>query len=172
MGAKADQVSRLDVFLEILKALELEAGVKEEGNTLAVNITKEQLSLKVLFGDFPKVRIWKKFAFAPADIMEEYRRATELLKPIGHAFNMEWHVVKKKIATKWPLESQTDQNFLLEVVLDNLNKDSEFLKELLSDRRRNYFVRKSIPYMINDWPEFTKQKSSKLLKLLDEAGKQ
>ncbi|MGH9909840.1 MAG: hypothetical protein ACRD32_04300, partial [Nitrososphaerales archaeon] len=61
--------------------------------------------------------------------------------------------------------------FLLEIVLDNLEKDPEFLKELLADKNRNYFIRKSIPYMINDWPEFTKQRSSKLLKMLDEAGK-
>ena len=103
--------------------------------------------------------------------MEEYSRAEELLKPLAHAFSIEWYIVKKKIATIWPLESQTDRNFLLEVVLENLEKDPEFLKELLTDKNRNYFVRKSISYMINDWPEFTKQKSNSLLKLLDQASK-
>ncbi|MFQ5940257.1 MAG: hypothetical protein ACE5KA_00960 [Nitrososphaerales archaeon] len=171
MSSKANQVSRLELFLEIVKAFELQANVTEEIKGLTVDVSKDELSLKVIFGDFKKVRIWKKFAFAPTNIMEEYRRAEELLKPLAHAFNIEWHVLKKKIATKWPLESQTDQNFLLEIVLDNLEKDQEFLKNLLADENRNYFVRKSIPYMINDWPEFTKQKSSKLLKLLDEVAK-
>lgn len=171
MGAKANQVSRLELFVEIAKALELETSVTEEPNALSVDVSKDQISLKVIFGDFKKVRIWKKFAFTPANIMEEYRRAEELLKPLAHAFSIEWYVVKKKIASKWPLESRTDQNFLLEIVLENLEKDQEFLKELLADKSRNYFVRKAIPYMINDWPEFTKQRSSKLLKLLDEADK-
>ena len=171
MDAKANQVSRLELFIEIVKALELETSVTEESNTLSVDVSKDKLSLKVIFGDVKKVRIWKKFAFAPVNIMEEYRRAEELLKPLAHAFSIEWHVVKKKIATIWPLESRTDQNFLLEIVLENLEEDPEFLKELLTDKNRNYFVRKSIPYMINDWPEFTKQRSNKLLKLLDEANK-
>jgi len=170
MGTKANQVYRLELFIELAKVLELETSVTEENNALSVDVSKDQISLKVIFGDFKKVRIWKKFAFAPANIMEEYRKAEELLKPLAHAFSIEWHVVKKKIAMKWPIESLTDQNFLLEIVLENLEKDPEYLKDLLTDRNRNYFVRKSLPYMINDWPEFTKQKSSKLLKLLDEAG--
>lgn len=172
VGAKANQVSRLDLFVEITKALELETSVSEEKNTVVVDVSKEQIELKVIFGDFKKVRIWKKFAFAPANIMEEYRRAEELLKPLAHAFSMEWKIAKKKVAFKWPLETQTDQNFLLEIVLENLEKDPEYLRELLADRSRNYFVRKSLPFMINDWPEFTKQRSNALLKLLDEAGKQ
>lgn len=171
MGAKANQVSRLELFVEIAKALELEVNVTEETNALTVDVSKDQISLKVIFGEFKKVRIWKKFAFAPRNIMEEYRRAEELLKPLAHAFSIEWYVVKKRIVSKWPLESRTDQNFLLEIVLENLEKDPEFLKELLADKNRNFFVRRAIPYMINDWPEFTKQRSSKLLKLLDEAGK-
>lgn len=171
MGTKANQVPRLELFVQIAKTLELEATITEENNALSVDLSKDQINLKVIFGDFKKVRIWKKFAFTPSNIMEEYRRAEELLKPLAHAFSIEWHVVKKKIANLWPIESQTDQNFLLEIVLDNLEKDPEFLKELLADKNRNYFIRKSIPYMINDWPEFTKQKSSKLLKMLDEAGK-
>ncbi|MEE8133021.1 MAG: hypothetical protein V3T40_05550 [Nitrososphaerales archaeon] len=171
MGTKVNQVSRVELFVEIAKALELETSVTEENNALSIDVSKGQLSLKVIFGDFKKVRIWKKFAFAPVDIMEEYRRAEELLKPLAHAFSIEWHIAKKKIATKWFLESQTDRNFLLEIVLENLEKDPDFLKELLSDKNRNYFVRKSLPYMINDWPEFTKQRSSKLLNLLDEADR-
>lgn len=171
MGTKANQVPRLELFIQIAKTLELEVNVTEESNALAVDVSKDQINLKVIFGDFKKVRIWKKFAFAPRNIMEEYRRAEELLKPLAHAFSIEWHEVKKKIATLWPIESQTDQNFLLEIVLDNMEKDPKFLKELLADKSRNYFIRKSIPYMINNWPEFTKQKSSKLLKMLDEAGK-
>ena len=171
MGAKTNRVSRLELFVEIGKVLELETSVTEERDGLAVNISKDELNLKGFFGDFKKVRIWKKFAFTPANIMEEYSRAEELLKPLAHAFSIEWYIVKKKIATIWPLESQTDRNFLLEVVLENLEKDPEFLKELLTDKNRNYFVRKSISYMINDWPEFTKQKSNSLLKLLDQASK-
>jgi hypothetical protein len=171
MGTKAHQVSRLELFIEIAKALELETKLTEETNALSIDVSKGDLSLKVIFGDFNKVRIWKKYAFAPANIMDEYRRAEELLKPLAHAFSIEWQQVKKKIAMKWPMESQTDQNFLLEIVLDNLEKDREFLAEFLTDRNKNYFVRKSIPYMINNWPEFTKQRSSKLLKLLDEVGK-
>jgi len=171
MGTKANQVSRLELFIEIIKALDLQANIVEERNTLVVDVSKGQLSLKVMFGDFPKVRIWKKFAFAPANIMEEYRRAAELLKPLAHAFDIEWHVVKNKVAFLWPIESQSDQNFLLEIVLENLEKNPDFLKELLADKTRNYFVRKSIPNMINNWPEFTKQRSSKLLRLLDEIGK-
>jgi len=171
MGTKVNQVSRVELFVEIAKALELETSVTEENNALSIDVSKGQLSLKVIFGDFKKVRIWKKFAFAPVDIMEEYRRAEELLKPLAHAFSIEWYIAKKKIATKWFLESQTDRNFLLEIVLENLEKDPDFLKELLSDKNRNYFVRKSLPYMINDWPEFTKQRSSKLLNLLDEADR-
>lgn len=172
MGARTNQVSRLDLFIDIVNALELETEVTEEPRALAVNVSKDELTLKVMFGEFYKVRIWKKFAFAPSDILEEYRRAEELFKPLAHAFGIEWHKVKKTIASKWPIESMVDQNFLLEIVLENLDKDPDYLKELLSDRRRNYFVRKSLPYMINDWPEFTKQKSSKLLKILDEAKKQ
>ncbi|MEM2759692.1 MAG: hypothetical protein QXU32_07415 [Nitrososphaerales archaeon] len=169
--SRSDQVFRLGLFIEIARALELNTDVTEEKNALSVDVSKGQLSLKVIFGDFKKVRIWKKFAFAPSNIMEEYRRAEELLKPLAHAFSIDWHAVKKKIAIKWPIESRTDQNFLLEIVLENLEKDPEFLKELLSDKNRSCLVRKSIPYMINDWPEFTKQRSSKLLKILDEADR-
>jgi hypothetical protein len=67
------------------------------------------------------------------------------------------------------MESQADNNFLLEVVLENLESDKEFLKKLLKDQNRNYLVRKSIPYMLNNWPEFTKKTSSTLLKILDDA---
>lgn len=172
MGREANQVSRLELFIEIGKALGLETRiVAEDNNSLSVDVSKDQLFLKVIFGDFKKVRIWKKVAFAPSNIMDEYRRAEELLKPLAHAFDMEWHIIKKKIAALWPLESRIDQNFLLEVVLENLEDDTEFLKRLLSDRCKNSFVRRSLPHMINDWPEFTKQKSYKLLKLLDAAGK-
>ena len=127
MGTKANQVPRLELFVQIAKTLELEATITEENNALSVDVSKDQINLKVIFGDFKKVRIWKKFAFTPSNIMEEYRRAEELLKPLAHAFSIEWHVVKKKIANLWPTESQTDQNFLLEIVLDNLEKDHAFL---------------------------------------------
>lgn len=161
-------VSRLELFEEILNALELESQVQEEKNALTVKVSKGEVSLTVIFGDFKKVRIWKKFAFAPSNIMEDYRAAAELLKPIAHAFSIEWHRAKKKIAMKWPLESQSDNNFLLEIVVENIEHDKDFLKELLSDQNRNYFVRKSIPNMLNNWPEFTKKTSSMLLKILDE----
>ena len=171
MGAMANQVSRPELFVEIAKALEFETSVTEEGNSLSIDVSMNDVSIRVTFGDFKKVRIWKKFAFAPGNIMEEYRTAEELLRPIAHAFNLEWQVVKKKVAATWPLESQTDKNFLLEIVVENLEKDPEFLKELLVENKRNYFVRKSMPHMINDWPEFTKQQSKNLLKLLDEVSK-
>ena len=164
-----DRVSRLDLFQEIAKVLELDLQIQEESNALSVKVSKGNITLTVIFGDFKKVRIWKKFAFAPSNIMEDYKTAAELLKPLANAFNINWHVAKKMIAAVWPLESQSDNNFLLEVVLENLESDQEFLKELLKDKNRNYLVRKSIPYMLNNWPEFTKKTSSVLLKILDDA---
>jgi len=164
-----NRVSRLETFQEIAKALELESEVHEESNALSVKVSKGDIVLTVIFGDFRKVRIWKKFAFAPSSILEDYKTAAELLKPLANAFDINWHSAKKMIASVWPLESQSDNNFLLEIVLENLESDKEFLKELLKDERRNYLVRKSIPYMLNNWPEFTKKRSSVLLKILDDA---
>jgi len=169
MGSDAKaRVSRLELFQEIAKSLELESQTHEESNALSVKVSKGDIALTVIFGDFKKVRIWKKFAFAPTKIMEDYKTAAELLKPLANAFDTNWHTAKKVIAGVWPLESQSDNNFLLEVVLENLS-DQEFLKELLKDQNRNYLVRKSIPYMLNNWPEFTKKTSSLLLKILDDA---
>lgn len=161
-------VPRLDVFQEIARALGLESEAKEEKNALSVKVSRNDLALTVIFGDFKKVRIWKRFAFAPQNIMEDYKTAAELLKPLAHAFEVEWHTAKRAIASVWPMESQSDNNFLLEVVLENLS-DKEFLKKFLGDKNRNYLVRKSIPYMLNNWPEFTKKVSSVLMKILDDA---
>jgi len=164
-----NSVSRPELFQEIAKALKLESQIHEEPNALSVKVSKGDIVLTVIFGDFKKVRIWKKFAFAPAGIMEDYKTAAELLKPLANAFEINWHTAKQTIASVWPMESQADNNFLLEVVLENLESDKEFLKKLLKDRNRNYLVRKSIPYMLNNWPEFTKKTSSTLLKMLDDA---
>lgn len=164
-----NHVPRLELFQEIAKALEFESQVHEEANAISVKVSKGDIALTVVFGDFKKVRIWKKFAFAPSKIMEDYKTASELLKPLANAFDINWHAAKKTIATVWPLESQSDNNFLLEVVLENLESDKEFLKKLLKDQNRNYLVRKSIQYMLNNWPEFTKKTSSMLLKILDDA---
>ena len=162
-------VSRLELFQEIAKALELESQVQQEANALSVKVSKADIALTVIFGDFKKVRIWKKFAFAPSGIMEDYKTAADLLKPLVNAFDINWNTAKNTIATVWPLESQSDNNFLLEVVLENLESDKEFLKKLLKDQNKNYMVRKSIQYMLNNWPEFTKKRSSTLLKILDDA---
>ena len=164
-----NHVSRLETFREIAKALDLESQIHEESNALSVKVSKGDIALTVIFGDFKKVRIWKKFAFAPSNILEDYKTAAELLKPLANAFDINWHEAKKVIATVWPLESQSDNNFLLEVVLENITSDQEFLKKLLQDQNKNYLVRKSIPYMLNNWPEFTKKTSSLLLKILDDA---
>jgi len=170
MGSEAkNHVSRLELFLEIAKMLELESQTQEEPNALSVRVSKGDIVLTVIFGDFKKVRIWKKFAFAPSRIMDDYKTAAELLKPIANAFDINWHAAKKVMAAAWPVESQSDNNFLLEVVLENLGSDQDFLKELLKDRNRNYLVRKSIPNMLNNWPEFTKKTSAQLLKMLDDA---
>ena len=170
MGSDAkDRVSRLELFQEIAKVLGFESQMHEESNALSIKVSKGDIALTVIFGDFKKVRIWKKFAFAPSNIMEDYKTAAELLKPLANAFDINWHAAKKMIATVWPLESQSDNNFLLEVVLENLGSDQEFLKDLLKDQSKNYLVRKSIPYMLNNWPEFTKKTSSLLLKMLDDA---
>ena len=164
-----NSVSRPELFQEIVKAFKLELQLNEEPNALSVKVSKGEIILTVVFGDFKKVRIWKKFAFAPAKIMEDYKTAVDLLKPLANAFEINWHTAKQTIASVWPMESQADNNFLLEVVLENLESDKEFLKKFLKDQNRNYLVRKSIQYMLNNWPEFTKKTSSTLLKMLDDA---
>lgn len=170
MGPDAkNKVARLELFLEIAKALELEAQVNQESNALSVKVSKGDVALTVIFGDLKKVRIWKKFAFAPANIMDDYKTAVDLLKPLANAFEINWHSAKRTIASAWPMETQSDNNFILEVVLENLAPDQEFLKKFLEDKNRNYLVRKSMPYMLNNWPEFTKKISSTLMKILDDA---
>lgn len=83
MGTKVNQVSRVELFVEIAKALELETSVTEENNALSIDVSKGQLSLKVIFGDFKKVRIWKKFAFAPR---RQRRRCTQCCTGLVEAF--------------------------------------------------------------------------------------
>ncbi len=60
MGSDAkNRVPRLEAFQDIAKGLGFEVQVHEETNALSAKVSKGEIELTVVFGDFKKVRIWK-----------------------------------------------------------------------------------------------------------------